>query len=302
MMEDHKQSYCVVTPAYNEQDHLQATIDSMVAQQYLPALWIIVDDGSEDGTWSIIEKAAEQHAWIEGYRREHKRNPAEDGLVLASEAQAFLDGYELAESRFPDSEYIVKLDADLKFEPDYFAALIEQFRTDPQLGIAGGVIYEQRNGHLVKEKVSEDHVRGATKIYRRTCYRDIGGMPPLFGWDVVDEMAARARGWHVRSFDEATLIHLRPTASRGGRFKGWSRNGYMAYYIGISPLRMLMRSLYRLFAAGDMVQAGGLTYGYFSHFLKFAPKLPDPELRHLVRDHEWVTARSSLPKRFKKKG
>ena len=291
-------NYCVITPAYNEEDHLQTTIDSMVLQRLRPTLWIIVDDGSGDRTWSLIENAAGQHPWIVGYRRESKRKPTADGLVTASEAQAFLDGYRIAEARYPETEFVVKLDADLEFDPNYFKKLIEQFQADPQLGIGGGVIYERRHGDLVREKVSRDHVRGATKIYRRGCYRDIGGMHPIFGWDVIDEMAARAKGWNVRSFDHVTLIHLRPTASRGGRFKGWARNGYMAYYIGMSPIRILMRSLYRLFAAGDMVQAGGLAYGYFSHFLTFTPKLPDLELRRLVQNHQWVTAKSSLPKRF----
>ena len=83
---------------------------------------------------------------------------------------------------------------------------------------------------------------------------------------MIDEIQARERGWQVSSFEHIHLIHLRRTASRGGRFKGWDRNGYMAYYIGMSPLRMLLRFLFRLVVIGDVIQSLGLAYGYFKNY------------------------------------
>jgi hypothetical protein len=183
----------------------------------------------------------------------------------------------------------VKLDADLEFGPEYFKSLLDELHRDPDLGIAGGVIYEYKDDELVLEKVSKAHVRGATKIYRRDCYRDIGGVRPVFGWDVIDEMLARANGWRVQSFSHVPLTHLRRTASREGRFNGWARNGYMAYYIGMSPLRMLTRALSRLLTTGDIIQSAGLTKGYFSHFLRRTARLPDLEVRRLVKKHQWTT-------------
>jgi glycosyltransferase involved in cell wall biosynthesis len=286
--------YVVVTPAFNEQEHIQETIASIARQLVRPSLWVIVDDGSSDRTWDIINSAAEAYPWIKGHRRQRKLSEQQDGLIEASEMAAFLEGLDVALSSFERPEFIVKLDADLKLSPDYFASLFEEFAANPKLGIAGGVIYEYRGDDLVREKVSTAHVRGATKVYRRSCYENLHGLDAFFGWDVIDEMLARASGWDVRSFEHISLVHLRRTASRSGRFAGWARNGYMAYYIGMSPLRMLVRASFRLLFAGDIVQAAGLAAGYFANFLKRGHKLPNPELRKLVRRYQWVTARTAL--------
>ena len=169
-----------------------------------------------------------------------------------------------------------------------------EFDVAPNLGIAGGIVYEYKKKELVREKISTAHVRGATKIYKAQCYEDIGGVHPVFGWDVIDEILARNSGWHVSSFEHVHLIHLRRTASREGRFKGWARNGYMAYYIGMSPLRMFLRSLFRLFSTGDIIQSFGIAYGFFGNYIRRTKKLDDKELRKMVRKYQWVTAKQSL--------
>lgn len=286
--------YIVVTPAFNEEKHIGATIDSMVSQIAQPQVWVVIDDGSLDRTWEIISSAAESHSWIKANRRSKDPHRAGDGLLVASEAEAFLEGLKLALNTCPNPEFIVKLDADLKFAPDYFLTLFNEYACDPELGIAGGVVYEYRGSELVREKVSNAHVRGATKVYRYACYKDIGGVRPVFGWDVIDEILACAYGWKVKSFGPVQLIHLRRTASRGGRFAGWARNGYMAYYIGMSPLRMFLRAFFRLITTGDITQSCGLAYGYFRNFFRRAQQLPDPSLRKLVRKHQWTTAQGSL--------
>ena len=293
--------YVVITPAFNEENNIQATIDSMISQIAQPQTWVIVDDGSSDKTWQIISSAAASHSWIEAYRRSRDWSRGNDGLLIALEAAAFLDGLKIALETYPRPDFIVKLDADLKFGPEYFTVLFNEFGSNPRLGISGGVIYEYKGSGLVREKTSSAHVRGATKVYRYACYEDIGGVRSLFGWDVIDEMLARASGWQVKSFDHAHLIHLRQTASRDGRFAGWARNGYMAYYIGMSPLRMLLRVFFRLFVAGDIVQSLGLAYGYFRNFLRSSQRLPDPEIRKIVRQHQWMILQAGLRRKTLKR-
>ncbi len=289
-----KTDYIVITPAYNEASNMEATIRSVASQTLLPRVWVIVDDGSEDGTWGILESASRKYPWIKAHRRVKEDKQGIDGLVTASEAKAFLEGYRLAEELCPKAEFVVKLDADLQFGADYFSKLLARFLENPKLGVAGGVVYEFKGAALVKERVSTAHVRGATKVYRRDCYQSIQGVHPVFGWDVIDEILARSKGWHVCSFEDIQLIHLRPTASRGGRFSGWVRNGYMAYYIGMSPLRMLLRAFFRVLVARDVVQAFGLAHGYFSNYIQRTQRLPDEHVRKLVRQHEWVTAKQSV--------
>jgi len=241
--------------------------------------------------------AAGSHSWIKAYHRPDGTKHSDDGLVVASEAEAFLDGLQLALNTCPNPDFIVKLDADLRFAPNYFTVLFDEFTRNDKLGIASGVIYEYKGSDLVRAKASVAHTRGASKVYRNSCYIDIGGIRPIFGWDVIDEIIARAGGWYVTSFDHVHLVHLRRMASRDGRFAGWARNGYMAYYIGMSPLRILLRALFHLVVSGDLIQSCGLAYGYFRNFLMRGQKLPDPELRKLVRKYQWVTAQASFSKR-----
>ena len=68
----------------------------------------------------------------------------------------------------------------------------------------------------------------------------------------------------------------------------------MAYYIGMSPLRMFLRAFFRLITTGDITQSCGLAYGYFRNYFRRAQQLPDPSLRKLVRKHQWTTAQGSL--------
>lgn len=284
-----KNKYIVVTPAFNESDNIGITIDSMVNQTIKPSVWFIVDDGSRDNTWEIIQTAERAYPWIRGLKREKQKKPNTDGLLVASEAAAFLAGLKLAYEYCNCPDYIVKLDADLKFPSHYFESLLEEFQKDVSLGLAGGIIYEYKKEALVKDKVNPFHVRGATKVYRTECYDAIGGIRPVFGWDVIDEILARSEKWNVVSFAHLQLIHLRRTASRGGRFKGWARNGYMAYYIGMSPLRILSRVLYRLLVVRDIVQSLGLAYGYYSSLILFKQRIPDMQLRGIVKEYQWKT-------------
>ena len=60
-----KSRYVVVTPARDEEETLPHTIDSMRAQQIPPARWIIVDDGSTDGTLEIARRAEQGLPWLE---------------------------------------------------------------------------------------------------------------------------------------------------------------------------------------------------------------------------------------------
>ena len=62
-------SYALITPARNEETFIERTLRSVVEQTRLPGRWIVVSDGSTDGTDAIVERYARLHAWIELYRR-----------------------------------------------------------------------------------------------------------------------------------------------------------------------------------------------------------------------------------------
>ena len=151
--------------------------------------WIIVNDGSTDRTGEIVDRFATEHPWITVVHRENRGFRKSGGGVM----EAFYEGYKAIQHQ--DWEFLVKLDADLTFEADYFEKCFEHFQQDPNLGIGGGEIRHDIAGEMKAEKNPSFHVRGATKIYRRDCWEAIDGLWSASGWDTIDEVKANMKGW-----------------------------------------------------------------------------------------------------------
>jgi len=48
-------TYALITPAHNEEAFIEKTIESVLSQTVLPIKWVVVDDGSTDGTVQIAK-------------------------------------------------------------------------------------------------------------------------------------------------------------------------------------------------------------------------------------------------------
>src|SRR5213593_2420664 len=89
-------TYVLITPARNEATFIELTIKSVVEQTVRPAQWVIVSDGSTDGTDDIVRKHAAKHPWIELVRM-----PERCERHFAGKVAAFNAGY----ARVRDLEY-----------------------------------------------------------------------------------------------------------------------------------------------------------------------------------------------------
>ena len=60
-------------------------------------------------------------------------------------------------------------------------------------------------------------VGGQMQLFRRQCYEDVGGVPPLRwgGEDTAANVMARRKGWDVRVFTDIHAQHRRRTGSAG---------------------------------------------------------------------------------------
>jgi glycosyltransferase involved in cell wall biosynthesis len=273
----------LITPARNEAAHLERTIRAVARQTRLPDLWLIVDDGSDDGTPQLLARLAAEIPFLE-LRRAPTRTAAaeEDGLAFAAEAIAFnaaLESVDLAEFT-----HIGKLDADVELSPEYFERLLARFEAEPELGVAGGVLLERDGKDWEATKIPAHHVRGALKLYSRECFEAIGGIEERLGWDTIDETYARMRGFKTRSLPEVTARHHRPVATRGGTLRGRARHGQCAYILRYDAWWVILRSFKVALQRPYVLSGIAFLYGYFQALLNSQPKVEDERYREFVRD------------------
>jgi glycosyltransferase involved in cell wall biosynthesis len=272
--------YVIISPVRDEAQYIGRTFESVIRQTVTPAEWIIVDDGSHDNTGPLIDEYAKQYSWIISvHRADRGRRVAGSGVM-----EAFYAGYERLQC--DDWDFIVKLDGDVGLEPDYFERCFHQFADDPTLGICGGVMYCEENGELKLDEHPLSHVRGAMKLYIRSCWTAIGGLIKNTGWDTVDEVHAGMIGFRTRSFPDIKVIHYRPTGAAAGVWRDNFKNGHADYVSGYHPVFLAVKCFRRLFQKPYIVKALAHAYGYFSSYVKRLPRIENKELMRYVRSRQ----------------
>jgi glycosyltransferase involved in cell wall biosynthesis len=275
-------SYIVITPVRNEEKYLLRTIQCMAGQTIVPTQWLLIDDGSTDGTGKIIDEAAARFPWINAIHRKDRGFRQAGGGVM----QAFYEGYR---TLGPQAwHFLVKLDGDLTFSNDYFEQCLKRFGANPKLGIAGGLICNEVHGALEAESKIDPafHVRGATKIYRRECWDQIGGLISAPGWDTVDEVKANMVGWSTCTFPDLPLVHHRPAGMAYGQWSNLVKNGQANYVAGYHPLFMFLKCLRRTIEKPYLIEACGLWAGFVSGYLKRIPQVSDAEVIKYFRQQQ----------------
>jgi biofilm PGA synthesis N-glycosyltransferase PgaC len=269
----------IISPCRDEEQFVRFTLDSVVNQTCRPDLWIIVDDGSRDRTAEIVASYAAEHPWIRLVRRRRgggrRLGP---GVVNAFKAGLASLGNE-------PFDVISKLDCDVDFGAATFASILAHF-DDPRVGMASGTSLLLVGDKLVSERYASYHVPGQAKFYRRACFRDIGGLQCVYGWDIIDETDARRHGWLTLSDPEIIIVHHRLQGSSFGGLRGRIIWGQGAYAIGSHPLFALARGIYRMAERPWVIGGLALIWGFFSSY--FNPEIqrtPDREvIRYLRRE------------------
>ncbi len=99
----------IIVPAYNLERYLEKTVNSILEQTHRNIEVILVNDGSEDNTWNVIEKLAEKDVRVIPINKEN------GGVTSAR-----LEGIRAAKG-----EYIGFVDGDDIIEPDMYSRLLK---------------------------------------------------------------------------------------------------------------------------------------------------------------------------------
>jgi poly-beta-1,6-N-acetyl-D-glucosamine synthase len=272
--------YVIISPVRDEEAHIEATIGAVTAQTAQPLEWVIVDDGSSDRTGQIIDEYAARVPWIKVVHRPNRGFRKSGGGVV----EAFYGGFELVQDKA--WEFVVKLDGDLTFSPDYFRRCFEYFSNDPRLGIGGGDIYHDHAGELRLERNPRFHVRGATKIYRRACWEAIGGLLTAPGWDTIDEVKANMLGWSTYAFEDLRVLHHRYTGEAEGQLRDKVKHGLACYVSGYHPLFVAASCLSRIVKKPYIIGAAAVCCGFLKGYVTDHPRVSDARLIDYLRTQQ----------------
>jgi len=285
--------YVVITPARNEEQFIRLTLDSMASQTRRPLRWVIVSDGSTDQTDVLVDQYRVRFEWIELVRM-----PAHRDRNFAAKVSCFNAGFESVSQL--DFDVVCSLDADISFEPDYFAFLLKQFETHPRLGVVGTPFVE-RGVHYDYRFTNIEHVSGACQLFRRECFNEIGGYVPIKGggidWTAVT--TARMKGWKTRTFLEKVCLHHRPMGSGSSRsqIRSSFRHGQKDYNLGGHPIWQLFRSAYQMTRPPYIVGGAALFAGYCYALASCRERPVSSELVRFNRMEQMSRLRKSLWRR-----
>ena len=258
----------------NEERYLERFLASIERQSRPPDELLLVDDGSTDRSLQIATDFADRRQTVRVLSRP-RRPPGRDRLAEGSVVRAFEWGLSQASASW---DVAVKMDADLVLSQDLFASVERAFLEQPNLGIAGThlSVVEPRTGQSRRERCPSHHVRGATKFYRRACYEQISPLPTMLGWDTIDEITARRRGWRTGNIDcpGGDTIQLRPTGAHDGRVRAQFRWGTCAYAIGQHPLWVMASTARRLSDSPAVLGAVAFMAGWLTGPVRRRPRAP----------------------------
>jgi len=286
-------TYVLITPARNEAAFIELTIQSVIKQTVRPLRWVIVSDGSTDGTDDIVREYAVWHDWIELLRMPERKERHFGGKVLCFNA---------GRERVKQLKYDVigNLDADISFESDLFAFLLGKFDQSPKLGVAG-VPFTEGNGIYDFRFSSIEHVSGQCQLFRRECLEAIGGYLPLErgGIDVVAVLSARMKGWQTRTFPEKVYVHHRVMGTaKHGNLKANIKLGEKDYSLGRHPLWQVFRGFYQMSRPPYVLGGALLLAGYFGAMVRCLDRPLPAELIQFQRREQMQRLKEFLCRRL----
>ncbi len=164
----------IVTPSFNQARYLEATIRSVLEQDYPHIEYLLVDGGSSDGSVEIIKKYADKLAWWVSEKDQGQTDALNKGFARAS------------------GDILAWLNSDDTYEPGAIAAAVKYLDEHPEIGLVyadTNFINEQNRvigrfpaaqTDLLRLQRGYVHIPQQAAFFRASLWKQVGPLDPSF--------------------------------------------------------------------------------------------------------------------------
>ncbi|WP_455682830.1 glycosyltransferase family 2 protein [Thomasclavelia sp.] len=159
-----EQKVSIVLPVYNAQEYLHRCIDSIIEQNYTNIELIVIDDGSNDGSWNILKE----------YQDKFPEKVRAIKQVNMGVSKTRNKGIQLATGK-----YLMIIDNDDYYDQDYIKTFVSEMESNNLDVVIGGYKRPDKNGKIVEMVMLENYeyskykiVAAWAKIYRLDYIKD----------------------------------------------------------------------------------------------------------------------------------
>ena len=180
----------IVTPSFNQARYLEATIQSVLGQDYPRIEYILVDGGSTDGSLEIIKKYSARLAWWVSAKDRGQTDAINKGFARAS------------------GDILAWINSDDTYEPGAVSAAVKYLQAHPEVGMVyADCNYTDEEGRVIGRFPAAQtdlprlrrgyvHIPQQTMFFRADLWKQVGPLDPSFyfamDYDLWTRLAARA--------------------------------------------------------------------------------------------------------------